>query len=612
MNSFFRSGLRLGAGIKLIGLALAASIAIGIRLVATAKQARLFTIKFGYVSIAITGFLLFVLLARFLWSQWKLGRLARYKHGALLSLAAAAFLQLHEPHRFKVLFDEFTISAVARNMHFVRQATFPVSAHVMNNRLYVTENGIDKRPVFFAFVVALVHDFTGYRPENVFFVNGIACFLLLFFFYGIGRHYGGPWLGSLLVALAAGFPLLAQNVTGGGYDLFNLMMIGLLIAAAVAYLKSDRSEAMDFLVITAVALAQVRYESILYLVAVAGIVVVKWVRDREVKLTWVAAASPLLLTAPLLLNKIFFSNPGFLQTKPDQEFFSLNYLSDNLAHGLVYLFQFSQDGTNSLLLTILGLLAFVFFAFYVVRNGRKIFLQGSDVVLVAVFSIVCVNTGIALCHFWGQWDDPAATRFSLPLHFLFIVALARVMKEFLKGRDLPASIVVPIGALSLILGISPAVQHFATREMVSSDEHTWLIDSLKKNPQAHILAIADSSLGPILYNNPAISNELAAVHKWQINECIKRHVYDEIWVLERFSIDHATLKEMPYSGKALDDDFVREKVAELWLRPNVVARISRIVRVEGKNAIPPESFTKAAPPFPDMDSYVKYLYSMYP
>lgn len=62
--------------------------------------------------------------------------------------------------------------------------------------------------------MSVLHDLTGYRPENVFALNTVLTFGLLGLAYLTGRNIGGRGAGAVAVLLLTSLPLLAQNATG--------------------------------------------------------------------------------------------------------------------------------------------------------------------------------------------------------------------------------------------------------------------------------------------------------------------------------------------------------------------------------------------------------------
>jgi hypothetical protein len=124
--------------IKLVVLLAVAILVLAARFLiinpATASQ---WIIKYGYWAIALTfaGFIT-VLVKQLptlvgVWQQCK-----AHRAGLLCVLLAGVYFQVHEPREFMVLFDEFVISGVARNMHFDREALLLWSPEWTNGRSF--------------------------------------------------------------------------------------------------------------------------------------------------------------------------------------------------------------------------------------------------------------------------------------------------------------------------------------------------------------------------------------------------------------------------------------------------------------------------------------------
>jgi len=569
-------------------------------------------VHYGYWAVAITFAAFAVLLARQLPSAGEILKLGKaHRAGLLCVLLAGAYFQAHEPREFKVLFDEFVISGVARNMHFDREPTYPARGHYMDGHLAIMYSGLDKRPFFFPFIISLAHDLTGYRPENVFYINAGVAVILLLLVYAFGFVLGGPRLGCLGVLLLAGLPLIAQNATGGGFELMNLVMILALYFAGRFYYRSPGAQGLDIFILTAVLLAQVRYESILYVLVVPMVVICKWRLEKRITLTWMAAISPGLLLTPLLVNKVFLSNPLFFQTGPGQAFLSPHYLWANAIKAMFYLFYPSDDSTNSVLLSVLGVFGLGFFAFLAGQKLKQWFLQRSeDLVLFFIFAVICTGTVVALCVFWGDWDDPMVSRFSLPLQLLMVLLTLRVAVEFVKSRPLPKWTLVVAGMLIVLFTAPASARLYQTNHIITAREYSWLFEYLSHKDPTSTLTIAGSCLGPLLYNMPAISVASAKTARWQLKTCLNEGIYREIIVFQRFQMDYQLGKYVEAGPAPLGDGFKLETIAEKKFHPDMVSRISRLVDVDVTHVHAPDNLVKK--PIKNEDDLVNDLVSKLP
>jgi len=613
--------------IKLAVLSVIVVLVLSCRFLVPFSAARLLVASLGYWIMLVGAGVYGYQLVRFL-KHRRIDRFFRVHWvGLLVSLLGTLFLEVHEPRQFKVQFDEFTISGVARNMHFRREATFATKAHNIMDELVVYAAVVDKRPLFFQFVLTCIHDLTGYRPSNVFILNGIAAFLLLFLTYYFGVQYGGKHLGLACVGLWLGLPLLAQCATSGGYDVFNLVMIMFWWYFGREYLRSGSTDSQSLFVLTTVHLAQVRYESILFLVPMALTILMRWYRERQIQLGWWMVFCPFFLVLPLLINSVFIHTPVFTQTSQSQAFFGLQYLQGNVEKAIWYLFNVSFSTTNSAVLSVVGTISLVAFCVKIGSRWRKLLEQDNDVLLVLLSAIVISNAVLVFSNYWGQLDDPVASRFALPLHLMFICCFAWVVQGWRRDSHMPLWMFSVIG-LAIVLAVPAAAVNSSTRMLVQGREFAWFFNEIGTPAHRNALIISNP-IGPILYNHPAIDFDVAEKNKWKINECIKNQIYPEILVLERWSTNFRTGEEVPYSenrimdlnnkgmiggenATALGGAFKKEKIAEIRLRQNVITRISRIVGVDGEEGKPPEAYQNEKYPFETREAFYQHQFSALP
>jgi hypothetical protein len=569
--------------------------------------------KYGYWAVALTFIWFAVLSVKQLPAKEEVLKLGKaHRAGLLCVLLAGVFFQVHEPREFKILYDEFAISGVARNMHFDREATYPGRAHYFDGHLIVSACGVDKRPCFFPFLISLVHDLTGYRPENVFYLNAGLAVILLLLVYAFGAASGGTRLGCLGVLILTGLPLIAQNATDGGYELANLVMILLLYFSGSRYYRSPGVQGLNLFILTAVLLAQVRYESILYVLVVPALVLCKWCQEKKITLTWMAAISPALLIAPLLVNEVFSATPGYFQTNPGQPFFSLQYLLDNSIVAIYYMFYQSLGNTNSVLLSVTGLFGAAGFLFLTRKNIKQWFWQRTeDLVLFFIFIVTCVNTGLALCVFWGHWNDPMVARFSLPLQLLMVVLTLRSTARLLGARPLPKWTLYFAGIWIVLFAAPASARLNQTNRSISAREYSWLFEYLARKDPATTLTICGSSIAPILYNMPAIAIDRAGAVRWKIKTCLDEGVYREIIVLQRFQIDCKSGKYLETGQTRLGEGFKLETIAEKKFHPDMISRISRVVDVDITGMPKPPGLERRNQ-FNDDRDYDFYLMSRFP
>ena len=231
--------------------------------------------------------------------------------GLLSVLVCGGLLQANEPHRFRVMFDEYAMLSTSMNMHLTRHASVTSTGQNASGQMQYTGDYVDKRPLGYPLLVSLVHDVIGYRPMNAFIVNATVGFAFLGTVYIIGVLLGGTGLGLLGVLLATGLPLVAQTATGGGLDLLSAAMVLAVLAQIIRHLRAPTLENSELLVAAYVFAAQVSYESLTLGFLVGAAVALGWWRSRRIEMSWSLTLSPLLLLTPVLINFVYVGNPGF-------------------------------------------------------------------------------------------------------------------------------------------------------------------------------------------------------------------------------------------------------------------------------------------------------------
>ncbi len=510
--------------------------------------------------------------------------------GLAVVVAVSVFLQLHEPHRPKVLYDEDTLCGTAMQMHFERQAAYPARAHYIDDSLQVTSVTVDKRPVFFPFALSIVHDLTGYRPSNVFILNALATFALLALLYAWARPVAGDRVAVAAVLLLGGLPLLAQNATGAGFEVLNLALIAALALAGRRYLSQPGSGGLDMLICIGVMLATTRYESALYLVAMAVIVLAKWVRQRRVTLTWFSAISPLFVLPLLLTNRVFLGNDGFFQAG-EGAFLSAAFLPENLSRAVYFLFSGPFGiSASSLLLSAAGALCLLLVGVRCITSlvGWKNW-DATTLAFAPILAAALANTLLGLLEHWGQWTDPMAARFSLPFHLAMAMCVVLALSGAGK-RLLNASVAISAGWL-LLFAPAQMARHDMTDLISVSREAEFFRDWVNENAGPRDLVLGDSSIAFIVDGHASVPFLAVNRAPWKIGAVLKSGIYEEVFVCQRFVQDDAGIWRP--ANDALSPALSLREIARLRCQPGTLAVISAVTGVDDPAAPDPMPNTLA-------------------
>ena len=518
---------------------------------------------------------------------------------AIVGLGGTVLL-VHETFGFKIVMDELMLLGTSMSMHLDKTVLTPLRGNDIQGSFVILEGIVDKRPLFFPFVLSLLHDLTGYRPANAFVLNGALTFVFLGLVHTTGRLLAGRVAGWLGVVLFAGLPLLAHNATGGGFELLNLVMILATMLLGVRFVEKRDGPALTAFCFSGLLLAQVRYESVIYLVPVAVIVLWVWFREGRAILTWPVLLAPLLMVHYPLQHRIFdqrpsawemFSKPGY------SEPFSFAYIPDNLAHALKFFFGRAADQPNSLVLSVLGCIAVPFFALLVVKRLRTLSTETPAVVATTVFSLgFALQFALMMCYFWGKFDDVVIRRLSLPTHLGMVVAVLAVLPQF--GAALVVRALLGLATLGLLSRSVPSMAaHAYSQEYLPGRETAWRRQFIAEQPRHDYLMIDNDSILWIAHEVSSTPVFQAQKNRAALVFHMRNRTFSDIYVFQRFNIDSETGRMTLRDGDDLGSAFVLEPVREERLQTLTLSRISRLKEIrDGPNVLTtPDAADHAVP-----------------
>lgn len=497
-----------------------------------------------------------------------------------------------EPFRSKVLYDEFVLQSTAFNMHFFRDTATMVRGYDLLGTFLSLDNYLDKRPNFYPFLISLVHDLTGYRPANAYWLNAVLYPVTLGLAYHLGRQIAGRWGALLTVLLLGSLPLLGQNATGAGMELLNFAMILVVAALGGAYLRRPDGPRLSALVLGAVLLAQSRYESAIFVLPAGIIILLGWWKGGRVVLSWPAVVSPLLLVPFALQNKVLNSTKWMWELRENQETrFSLDYLDGNLAGAVDFLFNTTHRYANSPVLTVLGLLALGWFLWQVLRRRtgwREMPADSLALILVSLGAVA--NTVLILFYYWSNFNDPMASRFALPLHLVLVFAVVGAGAALGRRRPAVTAVLTGVALLAVVTATSRLAQSLYSH--TGGDEIEWEKRFVAARPPGDRLIISNKSTLPwLLLRTPSILIGRARLVADRVQSSLQESMFREILVMQSFRPttadgDHAMVPE-----DRLPQGFELEFLTERRFGTKLT-RISRLVAItrpggEGKPAALP-------------------------
>jgi hypothetical protein len=570
----------------------------------------LFSIVLGFFALpasaalaAITMWGYWGMLGTVLWFGWSLYQLARadrpwvhwtkqYSPGVCVMIAGCGLLLLiHEKYGFKILMDEILLLGTSMGMHFDKHALYPVRAHDLQGAFQLLDGQLDKRPLFYPFLVSVLHDLTGYRPENAFVLNTALVFVLLGLVFHTACRLAGRAAGALAVFLLTGLPLLAQNATGGGFELLNLVMILTTLALAVRFAERRDAVSQQALLLSAVLLAQTRYESILFLLPVGLIVLWVWWGQRRPLVNWSTIWVPVLFLPVALHQKIFSlresswemaSQPGF--DRP----FSLSYVGTNFPHWLNFFFDTTGEHSNSPVLSILGFLALPFLVLWAAKLLPRIN-QSSPVQAVhAIFTLgFASHTLLLLCYFWGRFDDPVIRRLSLPLNLWLVLAVVTVAIQAARVKWVWPGLMVLSGIGIFSYSLPAMARHDYSLDYYVGREAEWRREFIKAHPERDYLFIDNDAIIWITHLVSGTPIRQALDRKGIILFNLRNHTFTDIFAFQRYQVDPANGALTVQKEYDLGPDYELETYWERRFTPLTVSRISRVKAIRDGETTPP-------------------------
>ena len=547
----------------------------------------------GYWLILILVGLFFRALVPVIRQRWRGAEFGRFELGVVAGIVLIIGVWTsHDKPGYKILADELLLLGTSMGMHYDREAAYPIRATDVQGMFQILNSNLDKRPLLFPFLAATVHDLTGYRPENPFYLNMGLAGVFLGLVYLLGWNIGNSrWSGILGMLLFAGLPLLAQQASGGGFELLNLVLIATFALLLACFLEEPDGEGrLEAFIFGTLLLASTRYESVIFLAFAGVAVLVGWSRAGRVNLSWPLIISPVFLMPILIQNRMFFTGnstawemaslPG--TTEP----FGFQYFAPNLGHALEFFFDFSGYQPSSALFAALGLLAMPFFALWIVRIVRQAGRSNpAELAWAIAGTSLFAVTAVYLFYFWGQFDHPLIRRLSLPLHLLMMVAIILIgSRIFRSAKGWQIAALVVLGGI--FFQSIPVMAKQGYRTSYSPDVAMQIrADFLSRQTDRNILFIDNDSLFWITHKIPASPVKQAQFRKEGFAYHMRNHSFQDIYVFQSIRTDDKTGARGVDPEDDLGADFVLEPVFERRLQTLHFARISRLTSIKDHDEV---------------------------
>lgn len=499
------------------------------------------------------------------------------KHcGALfLSFVLMASLFVISPPKYKILADEANLLGVSLSMYNEKASSLTLEIVSVDDKRQI-KYGPTKRPLLYSALVSFCHSLTGYRAENGFAVNFIFGFLSLFCIYLTAVRYFSKALAFLAMLIFAGCPIFCFWSTSAGFETLNLFFVLFVFAVLGKFLADKQAADLEILFFSLVLLAQCRYESALYTIAMVFMLPLVLKKDIVEKL------SPTILFVPFLFVTVLWQRRMFSDYVEPIRIAAENYQFESTAFhlGLFWtnvkknLFVLSGFDPNYgfspflfLLFLLGGYLAIkrLLLSHSEISPGKKWFF---GYVLVTLL----LQTTIIFTYKWGDFTSPVANRFAMVFLPYLAFPVLFFVRELKDNRILTVRLAMLLAVFHMIWFRPYAAEENLTKNLALTHEYDRVLEYLKSNLEDEKQVLIISAF-PNLY----------AIHKYNSIHIVtanreperfrflsKVH-YDRTLVVQKFSRETGK----PIEGERLPG-YVQKPLKTIKIGPEIFVKISEL------------------------------------
>lgn len=505
---------------------------------------------------------------------------------ALVAAGCSLFALSSDDRGHKILFDEYVIQGTAWHLHATKEVGAPVRAYDIAGTWTTIDAYLDKRPFFYALLVSLAHDLTGYRLENAFLISSaLAVFCVVLTGWIALALTGRRDASALAMVLLATTPLFGQNASGSGLEMLNLTMIAVVAASGIFCLRSPwDANRQSFLAVGAVLLAQSRYESALFTVPVAAILITAWRRAGRVSLPWPVICAPLLLIPYAWHGRVVDAKPQLWELREgDSARFAWRHLQGNLEGALEFFLSVAPEQPGSLALVLTGGLGAVLLLGHTL-NARGRIRSAAPSALAWIGTGVAVHFVLILFYYWARFDEPVTARFALPT-LLMLALLAAVGLRLIDRRSAWLAR-LPWAAWAVwmaMVALPTYAQRLYSQRNLVRHEIEWELSRVRERESPVLVLTSKATLPHLLHRIPALHLSMARLRGAEIAWHMERGTFREVLVSQ-------VIRPITPQGSAgvdpadeLPDGFRLETIERKRFGARWV-RLSRLVAVEGTAA----------------------------
>jgi len=479
--------------------------------------------------------------------------------GAWLIFSHAAF-------DYKFVQSEYRNAAVAESLHVERTVEVLSGGRLIGDRFIRIYRESTTQAWMYPFLVSLTHDVLGYRESNLFIVNACLGIALLALGYAQGACLGGRQGGILALLLWVSLPLLSYSASGAGIELSQVVLLQAVFLLSFLYLKEPNAGNETRLCLGMVLLAYCQVEALFFVIPVACVIVVGWIRIKRCLFSW-----GLVFCAPLLLGALWL-----LTLQPEQQW-SLTVFSQNAGHALYFFFCPWNDMGNSLLIAVPALPSLLGVVLLLRRQGTLL-RANPDIQLALIFTAgVGCHLAVLLGYSGAQLNHLEISGLSLPLYAVMVLLTTSVTCRVVKNSNhwcyIHGGVIFAIFGFTVPMNVAGVY----SEETNQVREQRWVesVSAVELDPGS--LIIDEFTLPWVLRRWAAVTPAYATTRlaEWQANPPFKR--YPDLYVVDRMFATSMKGSQISFDSSVDLEGVTLELVAERSFEPFTKTRISRIV-----------------------------------
>ena len=484
--------------------------------------------QYVYYFISITFFIWLYFSINFIISNKNeiSGFVSSHKYALIASVIIVILFFWVSPPEYRILADEANLLSTSKSLYENKNVFVSLEEFNILGQKQEISFSLDKRLVFFPYILHLIHCLKGYSPDNVFIVNAIASFGCLFLLYFLTQSLWGKYYGYTSLLLLASYPLFIRYSMSAGYDVLNLFFALLSFLCFCKFCKDSSMQNTNLLIYTVALFSYTRYEcSVMAIVIMVFALIIQSKKELE-KLNPAFCIYPLLFVPNAWI--MFFANTNtYLQVDKGEQVFSLDYLLNNLSNAFYFFLEFDSKQESIFIVALMAILSvFIFIEKYAKNKSETLAIikrYKYHLSLVSIFLLIQII--IKFSYKYGDITIAENARFGMTFLPFVIFLCIYFIKHFLQKQTKYNTIVLLLVMMSMLQYWAKTQNNFHDRAKsisyrVFQTFRNFLEENYKDKNDLLIASDYSNFLTPLKYNSISIEtlNKNFSILKTYIKE----------------------------------------------------------------------------------------------